>query len=112
MKKNKKEKYVDDGHTIYNMDVDGMPHRKRHNNDDNFSLTKNEKKAAAKAALAHYMPIILGVIVCFFFTKSLNSGKKAKLLPIIYPGNFFYLHSVFQGSTANCSEFFFFESES
>ena len=27
MKKNKKEKYVDDGHTIYNMDVDGMPHR-------------------------------------------------------------------------------------
>ena len=44
MKKNKKEKYVDDGHTIYNMDVDGMPHRKRHNNDDNFSLTKNEKE--------------------------------------------------------------------
>lgn len=35
MKKNKKEKYVDDGHTIYNMDVDGMP-------------------------------IVLGVIVCFF----------------------------------------------
>lgn len=66
MKKNKKEKYVDDGHTIYNMDVDGMPHRKRHNNDDNFSLTKNEKKAAVKAALAHYMPIVLGVIVCFF----------------------------------------------
>lgn len=51
MKKNKKEKYVDDGHTIYNMDVDGMPHRKRHNNDDNFSLTKNEKRQQQKQPL-------------------------------------------------------------
>ena len=32
MKKNKKEKYVDDGHTIYNMDVDGMPHRVKKSN--------------------------------------------------------------------------------
>ena len=64
--KEQRREIEDDGRTIYNMDVDGMPHRKRHNNDDNFSLTKNEKKAAAKAALAHYMPIILGVIVCFF----------------------------------------------
>ena len=42
----------------------------------------------------------------------LDSGKKAKLLPIIYPGNFFYLNFVLQGGAANRSEFFFFESES
>ena len=30
-----KPKYIDDGHTIYNMDVDGMPNKRPKNNEDN-----------------------------------------------------------------------------
>ncbi len=63
--KNKKEKkeYVDDGHTIYNMDVDGMRHRRIKSG--NVYLTKKEKRAAMLAAFMHYGPIFLGVIACF-----------------------------------------------
>lgn len=62
--KNKKEKYIDDGHTIYNMDVEGMPHRKFHNK-DGIELTKKERRALQGAALLHYLPIVFGVIICF-----------------------------------------------
>lgn len=67
MKKNnkeKKERFEDDGRTIYNMDVDGMPHRVKHSG-NGVSLTRKEKKAAIIAALLHYMPIVFLVIVCF-----------------------------------------------
>ena len=40
MKKNKKEKFVDDGRTIYNMDVDGLPNRR---NKNKIYVTKEEK---------------------------------------------------------------------
>lgn len=40
MKKNKKEKFVDDGRTIYNMDVDGLPNRR---NKNKVYVTKEEK---------------------------------------------------------------------
>lgn len=63
MKKKKKE-YIDDGHTIYNMDVDGMPGRKEVKG--NISLTKKEKKTLIKAALEYYFPIFLAVLSCFF----------------------------------------------
>ncbi|MCI6509310.1 MAG: hypothetical protein PUH11_06835 [Bacilli bacterium] len=59
-----KREYVDDGHTIYNMDVDGMPHR-RVQSKDGLNVTKEEKRAMIKAALIHYLPILGGVILCF-----------------------------------------------
>ena len=64
MKKINKQKYIDDGHTIYNMDVDGMPHR-RVQSKDSINTTKKEKRAMIKAALLHYLPILGGVILCF-----------------------------------------------
>lgn len=65
-KKNKKIKYEDDGHTIYNMDVDGMPHRRTSSKgNNNIDLTKEERRAMIKAAIGHYLPILLGVIGCF-----------------------------------------------
>lgn len=63
-KANKKQKYIDDGHTIYNMDVDGMPHRRAKNKDDLF-VTRKEKRAIIKAAFRHYFPIFIGVLICF-----------------------------------------------
>lgn len=65
MKKEKKEKFIDDGHTIVNMDIDGMPHRVRKQKDSVY-VTKEEKKAIIKAGLLHYLPIMFGVILCFF----------------------------------------------
>lgn len=63
--KKKKIEYIDDGHTIYNMDVDGMPHRQFKQKNDNLNLSKKERKAIIKAALLTYMPVLFGVIFCF-----------------------------------------------
>lgn len=70
MKKNKenKTKYIDDGHTIYNMNVDGMPSRRGIKKDSNISLTRKEKNAMIKATLAHFLPIVLLTILCFVIT--------------------------------------------
>jgi hypothetical protein len=65
--KSKKKEYIDDGHTIYNMDVDGMPHRIPKNN-NNIGLTRSERRAAILAALGHFLPILFGVLLCFFVT--------------------------------------------
>jgi len=65
--KKKKQKYIDDGHTIYNMDVDGMPHRISKNK-TGVNLTKAEKRAVFWAALLHFLPIFIGVLICFTIT--------------------------------------------
>ena len=59
----KKEKYIDDGHTIYNMDVEGLPNRieKR----PSIGLTKKERKAMIKAAFQRYLPMLIMVIACY-----------------------------------------------
>lgn len=62
--KKTKQKYIDDGHTVYNMDVDGMPHRIV-KNDSGIKLTKAERRAAIAAAFLHFLPILLGVMICF-----------------------------------------------
>ena len=59
-----KEEFIDDGRTIYDMDVDGMPHR-RIKNKSGIYLTKAEKKAAILGALSHYMPLLFGFILSF-----------------------------------------------
>ena len=62
-KKNKKE-YIDDGHTIYNMDVDGMPNRMI-KNESGIYLSKDERKAAIRGAFAHFLPILFISILSF-----------------------------------------------
>lgn len=63
--KKKKQKFIDDGRTIYNMDVDGMPHRRKKEDPNGVYLTKAERRAAIIAAILHFMPILFLVIFCF-----------------------------------------------
>ena len=77
-KKKAKVVYVDDGRTIY--DMSGVtrpgqvifPEKKEKNNEDKKSrkaekvgLTRSERWAAIKAAYAVYLPVLLGVLLCF-----------------------------------------------
>ena len=55
-----KKKYVDDGHTIYNMD--GL---KKGPKSDKISLSNKEKIALIKAFLIRYIPLLFGLILCF-----------------------------------------------
>ncbi len=71
MKKDKKErkkkdkpKYIDDGHTVYNMDGVQSPFGSAKKGDGN-GMTKKEKRAAIRAALQVYLPYIFGAILCF-----------------------------------------------
>ena len=59
MKKNKadKKKYVDDGHTIYNMDNVPQAFYRRKSTDKNVGLNRKERRAAIRAALATYLPM-------------------------------------------------------
>ena len=43
--KKKKQKFIDDGRTIYNMDVDGMPHRRKKEDPNGVYLTKKERNS-------------------------------------------------------------------
>lgn len=62
-KKKKKIVYVDDGHTVYDMDgVGGAKHRKK---DDDAALTRKEKRAAIKAAFLTYLPKFVMVLAAF-----------------------------------------------
>ena len=63
-RKPKKQKYVDDGHTIYSMaGLDGYPEKK-----DRPSLNRKERWAMIRAALAHYLPVLFLVIGAFTLT--------------------------------------------
>lgn len=70
-KKNKprKDNYVDDGHTIYDMSglcgrgIDTDP-----DNRDGIGLTKKEKRAAIRAAYLKYLPAVLATAVGFGLT--------------------------------------------
>ncbi len=65
-KEKKKRKYVDDGHTIYNMDVDGLKwHDKKKKNKDYLDLNKKERFAMLKAAFAVYLPKLLIILLGF-----------------------------------------------
>lgn len=65
-KKDNKQKYVDDGHTVYNMDnVQSPLDAFRKKDDDGVGLSRKEKRAAIRAALATYLPRVLSMIACF-----------------------------------------------
>ena len=61
-KTSKKEKYIDNGHKIYDMDVDGLPKREKK---QKIYLNRKERIAVIKAALAIYFPVYLAVVACF-----------------------------------------------
>ncbi len=64
-KKKKKTKYIDDGHTIYNMDVEGFKWHDKKKGKDSVPLEKKEKLAVIKAALIVYLPILLVCLIGF-----------------------------------------------
>lgn len=66
-KTSEKQKFVDDGRTIYDMSgIDDM-HRTgpRQPRRENVSVSKKERRMLIRAALATYLPIVLGVLACF-----------------------------------------------
>lgn len=64
--KKKKDEYIDDGHTIYNMDIEGFKwHDNKIKNKDSVYVTKEDKKLLIKAALKSYIPKMLIVLLGF-----------------------------------------------
>ena len=64
-KKKVKTRYIDDGHTVYSME--NLPGAVKRSDDDPL-LDKKERRAAIRAALAHYMPIVFMTLACFAVT--------------------------------------------
>ena len=62
-----KEKFVDDGRTVYDMSgIDDM-HRTgpKQPKRENVSVSKKERRMLIRAAFATYLPIVFGVLACF-----------------------------------------------
>ena len=66
----KKKKFEDDGRTIANMDIDGMPKRmtfRRRKKGDVPDVTKKERRKIIQAYFAMYMPqlicMVLGLVL-------------------------------------------------
>lgn len=59
------EKYYDDGRTIANMDVEGMPHRikKESKRKNQYDVTKEEKRHLVLAAYKAMLPVLICGIV-------------------------------------------------
>lgn len=73
MKKNKKkDDFVDDGRVIANMDIDGMPHRRKEdaNRQRSYDLDKKEKKQLILASYKAFLPVLLcglgGMLLAMF----------------------------------------------
>ena len=64
-KKKKKQEYVDDGHTIYSMDVDAKWNNQREVKNETVYVSKEEKKTLIIAAFKAYIPKLLIVLVGF-----------------------------------------------
>lgn len=63
----RKTEFEDDGRTLYDMSgLDDM-HRTgpRREKKEGVKLTRSERRALIRAALAHYAPIFFGVLACF-----------------------------------------------
>ena len=77
-KKNKKKiVYVDDGRTVYNMDgVGGAKHYEK--DEEKSGLTRKEKRAAIRAALETYLPV-LGLVENMSYFVCPDCGKKIEI---------------------------------
>ena len=68
MKNNKKkEKFIDDGHTIYDMNVDAKWNTRKEK-EQGVYVSNEEKRALILAAFKAYFPKILLIIGCFAAT--------------------------------------------
>lgn len=70
MKRNKKDKtkeYIDDGHTIYDMNVDASWNKVKEKTPSVF-VSKEERRVLIKAAFIAYIPKLLLVLGCFLIT--------------------------------------------
>lgn len=63
-KKNKNKEYIDDGHTIYDMNVDAKWNNKKEKTPC-VMVTKEERWTLIKAAFMAYFPKLLLVLGCF-----------------------------------------------
>lgn len=63
-KKKKKQEYIDDGHTIYSMEVDAKWSKKKEK-EQSVYVSKEEKKELIKAAYLAYLPKLLLILLCF-----------------------------------------------
>ena len=60
--KNKTKYKEDDGHTIYNMNIDGMPGYKKPSANDSYVI-KKEKRAMIKACYrVYFIPLLILII--------------------------------------------------
>ena len=64
MKNNKKEEYIDDGHTIYSMDVDAKWARPKEPKEKIY-VSKEQKRLLIKAAFRAYTPKLLIILLGF-----------------------------------------------
>ncbi len=69
-KKKKTDEFIDDGRTIANMDIEGMPHRIK--NDSNrkkeYDIDKEEKKHLIFASYKAFLPVLICGIIGMFLT--------------------------------------------
>lgn len=65
MSKKEKQKYIDDGHTIYDMNVDAK-WSKGHHDKKSILVPKDERRMLIKAAFLAYTPKLLMVLLGFF----------------------------------------------
>ncbi len=68
--KKKRQPYVDDGHTVYDMSGVRRPWEGT-GKENPVGLTRREKWAAIRAAFGRYLPVLLIVLGCFALTLGL-----------------------------------------
>jgi hypothetical protein len=64
IKNNKNQEFIDDGHTIYDMNVDASWNNRREKS-PSVMVSKEERRMLIKAALKAYLPKLLMVLGCF-----------------------------------------------
>ena len=77
MKKKNKKEYYDDGHTIYNMDVEGFKWHDKKVKQANSSADKKDRWALIKSAYKAFLPklfiiildITLAIVLIYFWLK-------------------------------------------
>ena len=64
IKNNKNQEFIDDGHIIYDMNVDASWNNRREKS-HSVMVSKDERRMLIKAALKAYLPKLLMVLGCF-----------------------------------------------
>ena len=65
-KKKKKDEYIDDGHTVYNMDIEGFRwHDRKARNANKTEISKKARRALIRSAYKSYLPPVLMILLGF-----------------------------------------------